>query len=265
MKPHKTNQLRLLLILLLAATSLQPVLAQSRRQARDSTVTIIFGEQKSGSTSSKKKGSTQNNIVKIAPLGFISGQFPLLYERRISGMLTVQVGGGLTHRNYIRNTFINVLHDEDAPLIKQYPWSANSGDYDLAPEPYNFDVRKPKMGYMYRLEPRLYFGGDAPEESYLGFQYNYARYNFSIPGYVAASNDFSGAEKNEYETLTDFMVHFGHQWLYDRLSMEWSSAIGLRQIRGSKYVVSNHGTEGFASYDKSLINFGLGFTVGYHF
>ncbi|RYY64156.1 MAG: hypothetical protein EOO12_10440 [Chitinophagaceae bacterium] len=262
----REKKLNYLLLVCLTLSAFQPLFAQSRKQARDSSVTIIFNEQKSTSARTSKKGSSENNIVKIAPLGFISGQFPLLYERRLTDVFTIQVGGGLTHRNYIRSAFGKSLYDgENSSLIKEYPWSSNSSDYDMAPELYNFDVRKPKMGYMYRLEPRVYFGGDAPEENYLGFQYNFARYNFSMPGYVASTGEFKGADKDEFETLSDFMVHFGHQWLYDHISMEWSSAIGLRQIKGSKYVVSNNGQEGFAAYNKSIINFGIGFSVGYHF
>lgn len=261
MQQKNLNWLLLGLVLL----TFQPLFAQSRKQARDSSVTIIFNEQnKSGAK--KKKGSSEMNIVKIAPLGFVSGQFPLLYERKISDVFTIEVGAGLTHRNYVRSVFADALvkgTDANDGLIKQYPWDETSGQYDLAPEVYNFDVRQAKMGYMYRIEPRIYFGEEAPEENYLGLQYNFARYNFSIPGYK--NGNFTGDEKKEYENLTDYMVHFGHQWLYDHISMEWSSAIGLRQIKGSKYVVSNTGTEGFANYNKSIINFGIGFTVGYHF
>ncbi|RYZ20840.1 MAG: DUF3575 domain-containing protein [Chitinophagaceae bacterium] len=255
------------LLALCFALALQPAAAQTRRDARDSSVTIIFGDGSSKSSTSEKKkkaSSGQNNIIKIAPLGFISGQFPLLYERRLTDVFTVQVGGGLTHRNYIRSAFMSVLNSEgEAALIKEYPWSSSSSDYDVAAPAYNFDHRQPEMGYMYRIEPRIYFGGDAPEESYLGFQYNHARYNFSIPGLV--NGEYKGDKKNEFESLTDFMVHFGHQYLYDRISMEWSSAIGLRQIKGNKYVMSNKGQEGFASYSKSIVNFGIGFSVGYHF
>ncbi|GAA4318566.1 hypothetical protein [Flaviaesturariibacter amylovorans] len=258
MLKKKTNCLLALLLLCIA----QPVLAQSKREARDSSVTIIFSEEKT--TRKKKKVSGDANIIKIAPLGFITGQFPLLYERRLTDFLTVQVGGGLTNRNYMRGLMIRARDEDASSIIKEYPWSnTNDFDMDQTEQLYSFEYRKPKMGYMYRVEPRIYFENEAPEGNYIGLQYNYARYNFSIPAYV--NGEHSGDLRDEYENITDFMVHFGNQWVHDRITIESSSAIGLRKVKGSKYVNNGNGSEGFATYDKSSINFGVTFTIGYHF
>ena len=157
---------------------INPVAAQNKKQAKDSSVTIIFQESQAASTSSKnKKGSSENNIIKIAPLGFISGQFPLLFERRISDFFTIQAGGGLTNKNFVRAAW-NGISDDMAET--KYPW--DNGNYnDEADGLYNFDSRKPQMGYMYTVEPRIYFESEAPEGNFLGLAYNYAHYNFQIP------------------------------------------------------------------------------------
>lgn len=254
-----------LFAVLLAGSLALPCLAQRKRDAKDSTVVIIFNE--SGSSASKKrKAAGEDNIVKIAPLGFISGSFPLLYERRINDFLTVEVGGGLTHRNYIRGAY----RKESGVDFKDYPWDLSSSRYDEADPIFNFDHRTPEIGYMFRVMPRIYFESDAPEGNYIGFLYDFSKYKFSIPAYRNGSgtSGHTGAARSEYEDITDLMVYFGRQWLYDRISVESSFGIGLRNVNGQKYVASTSGgtlVDGMAGYKQSLINFGLGLTVGYHF
>jgi hypothetical protein len=237
--------------------------AQTRRQAKDSSVTIIFSESARTPSSKKKSASGEDNIVKIAPLGFITGQFPLLYERRITDFLTVEIGGGITNRNYLRGAFVSAGEGDDASMFKEYPWSSSGSDYDVAEPLYSFDARKPAMGYLFRISPRIYFESEAPDGSFLGLQFNHATYNFTIPKYVSGAH--TGAPQKEHETVTDFMVHFGHQWINDRITLESSSAIGLRKVKGEKYVASDSGIDGMATYEKSGINFGIGLTVGFHF
>src|SRR5215217_6896270 len=244
----------------------KPVSAQTKRSSKDSSVVIIFQETPSAKAT-HKKGSSEGNVIKIVPLGFISGLFPLLYERRINDFLTIQLGGVLTNKNYMRAAWIQA---SDGISETKYPW--NSDNYSDAADPlYNFDHRTPQMGYMYTLEPRVYFESEAPEGSFLGLEYNHARYNFQIPALKQTTNgDYthSGAPVNEYENVTDFMVHFGGQQLFDRISLEYSTAVGLRKVSGSKYAAYNNGSEvmeGPAAYKENKINFGIGLKVGYHF
>lgn len=243
---------------------LSPVYAQTKKQTKDSSVVIVFSESKSASTK-KHKGSGETNVVKIAPLGFISGTFPLLYERRMTDFLTVQVGGGLTNKNYIRAGMKEADEEveySDSPFDESY--------YDEAEALYHFKYRKPKTGFMYTVEPRIYFESEAPEGSYLGIAYNFAKYKFAIPALVASPEGYEhkGTPVKEYENITDLMVHFGWQNLYDRISLEYSTAIGLRKVSGSKYVAYNDGTtfvDGLAKYKENRLNFGIGLKVGYHF
>jgi hypothetical protein len=63
-------------------------------------------------------------------------------------------------------------------------------------------------------------------------------------------------------------VHFGYQSMGTRLSYESSTAIGLRNVTGSKYAAAySNGKliEGDATYKQTLLNFNIGIKVGYHF
>jgi hypothetical protein len=245
---------------------LNPALAQKKQQVKDSSVVIIFQETPAAAAK-HKKSSSENNVIKLAPLGFISGAFPLLYERRITDFFTLQLGGGLTNKNYMRAAWVDAL---DGLSDTKYPWDGDNY-YDEADGLYNFDHRTPKMGYLYTVEPRIYFESEAPEGAFLGFQYNFSKFNFQIPALKKTDNgDYThtGAPVQEHENITDFMVHFGGQQLFDRITFEYSTAIGLRKISGTKYAAHTDGstlTEGLTAYKDNRINFGIGLKVGYHF
>lgn len=230
---------------------------------KDSTTVIIFND---APNKKSKKKSNEDNIIKIAPLGFLSGAFPLLYERRVTDFLSIQLGAGLTHHNYVRQ----LLSGASDPKIT-YPWPDNNSYIDLAEPIYNFDYRKAKMGYTVSVQPRIYFDNDAMEGGFMGLSFDYYKYNFSIPGAVSkdGSVSFAGADKKESETIKDFMVHFGYQTLYDNITLEYSTAIGLRTINGTKYAAwqDNNGSfmDGLATYKQNPIAFNIGIKVGYHF
>lgn len=239
--------------------------AQSRKNVKDSSTVIIFN-QSSSSSSSARKSSGENNIIKIAPLGFIGGTFPLLYERRITDFFSVQVAGGLTSKNYFRTA---IAKDNESGISYTYPWDDNGSD--LSEHIYNFDYRKPKLGYMLSIQPRAYFQSEGLEGSFLGLSLDYYKYKFQIPGItnVSGNTKQTGTMQDEYENMVDYMVHFGSQALYDHLTFEYSTALGIRNVKGSKYAATTDANgnimEGFATYKQTLFNYNLGIKVGYHF
>jgi hypothetical protein len=247
--------------------------AQSSKERRDSTVVIIFNNNSSQTASAHKK-TKDNNIIKIAPLGFVNGTFPILYEKVITDFFTVQAGIGLTNKNYIRAVFQKASAYDGGGSTIAYPWGANSAYTDVSEPLYNFTYRTSTMGYMFTIQPRLYFESNSPEDQFMGISYDYYHYGFSIPGVVAdgaGSYAQTGAPQSEHENISDIMVHFGSQTIYDNITVEYTTGIGLRNVSGTKYVADyNYGTntvdyEGFATYKQTLFNYEIGFKVGYHF
>lgn len=252
--------------------------AQSSKKARkDSTVVIIFNNNSGKDEEEKKKSSGEDNIVKIAPLGFINGTFPVYFERRINDFFTVQAGLGLTSRNYLRSWIrqaANVDFGTNDNEYKEmtYPWEVTSGLYDEADRTFDFTHRKAGIGFMASVQPRFYFESDAPDGAFLGLSLDYGRYNFSIPGMLlnpaTSSWEHIGSAKKEYENLTDFMVYWGYQSVFDKLTVEYTTGIGFRSVSGSKYAFSSGSgapVEGFATYKQGTFNFNIGIKVGYHF
>ena len=247
------------------------ILAQDK-QKKDTTIVVNLGHKQYDKNHKKPTG--EENTIKIAPLGFTSGTFPVYYERIINDFLTVQAGIGATSRNYIR-TSIQSVDD----IVPTYPWSDNLFTDKVEPA-LDMTNRKPVLGYMLSVQPRLYFESDPPDGGYLGISCDFYRYNFAIPGLVNTNTDstaspnyqYKGLKNKEHENISDFMVCFGYQDVYDRLSLDYSMGLGIRNVKGTKYYYAEDNSttpatiiEGLAPYKQSLFNFNIGIKVGYHF
>lgn len=258
------------LVLILVTFAATHVNAQSAKQRKDSIIAAVYNQNKNINGKHRKKGKAgQDNIIKVAPLGFVTGTFPIYYERKVNDFFSVQVGGGLTGKNYLRDAF-----QKAAKITKiTYPWADNSQYEDAAEELFSFNNRKPSIGYMFSVQPRLYFESEALEGAFVALSYDYYHYNFSIPGLVVNNNQavHKGASKSEHENLNDIMVHFGYQALFDHLTLQPSGGFGLRSAKGSKYAATFDNStntisnEGFASYSQTVFTFSIGIKVGYHF
>jgi hypothetical protein len=272
LKPKKQMKKKLMLsgmcsILLLG--TVDSTFAQNRKLKNDSSTVIIF-TQKSSSTSTERKVTGEDNIIKITPLGLLTGVFPIAYERRITDFLGLQIAGGITHKNYIRGAFQKSAFNDDGDKVKfVYPDNVNR-DNDMADPLFTYDNRQAKLGYTYSIQPRFYYESEALDGGYVSFSYDFYRYNFEIPGLTVKSGSYEhlGAMQQEHENVTDFMVNFGSQAVYDRLTLEYSTGLGIRNVKGSKYVAEVSGStlrEGMATYKQTLLNFTIGFKIGYHF
>jgi hypothetical protein len=162
------------------------------------------------------------------------------------------------------------------PITPVYPWSNNYSLTDQADNTLEMGNRKPNLGFLLSVQPRIYFNSEAPDESFMSISYDFYRYNFSIPGIVYNSNlneyKHTGSNKKEHENISDLMVGFGYQDVYDRLSLDYSMGLGIRNVKGTKYYYAEDNStnpatiiEGLAPYKQSLFNFNIGIKVGYHF
>ena len=264
MRKEQTIKLGLILVTVLVSINL---FAQKKKDYRDSTTVIVFSQstKPSSVTGKKHKISGEENVIKIAPLGFISGTFPVYYERAITDYFSVQGGLGLTSRNYYRQVgFTDNAYNFTDPL--------STGNEDLADPLYNFDHRTAKIGFMFALQPRFYFDSDGMEGSFFGVGYSTRRYNFDEQGVKINPSDgstvFGGDIKSEHENLSDLFAVFGYQVLHDRISFESTFEAGITNIKGIKYTAYNESgviSDGFQNYTQSKFYINWGIKVGYHF
>jgi hypothetical protein len=244
----------------------------AKSQSSDSTVTIIFAGDRSKAKAKKKKDSEQKNIIKVSPTGIFVGQIPIIYERKIADNVSIQASFGVTNQNYIRSAFIKA---QDNEIAMTYPWDNSAwSHYDEAEGLYSFTTRKVELGTMFSIQPKFYIEDDALDGGFVGFSYNMYKYKFSTPAavYNASSGlKFTGASQSESESITDFMLHYGKQTISGHFSLEYSSAIGLRKVEGTKYVAASDAStakkfiDGFGTYKQTLFNYELAIRVGYVF
>jgi Protein of unknown function (DUF3575) len=241
--------------------------------------TVVFSTKSREASASKKKGSSMQNIVKIAPLSFISGFVPVFYERSINDFFSVQAGIGLTTKNYILDAIgeaggsnsgsTNGINED----YKSETWSdgSSSGYYTDQNSTYGGDERKTTIGYLISVEPRLYFNSEGLDGSFIGLNLSTRRNNYSSSAVTngATSLTYSGAKVKEFDNLSTMMVNFGYQTLNDNISIEYSGGIGLRKVKGEHYIYATNSTGKYVSgtgfVDKTKVAFDLSFKIGYHF
>lgn len=251
-----------------------PVISFAQSNSKDTVIRIQLEDSKYNKH--KKKLSTEKNILKFSPLGFITGAFPVYYERVVNDFFSVQTSLGLTNRNYMRSIIQQA--SENNNINFNYPWDPNAPITDQTEDSYYFQYRSAAPGFMFTVQPRLYFESDAPDGAYLGVSYDFYRYNFKTPkmrydSFSQSFNQRGGALLNEHENISDLMATFGYHDVYDRLSVDYSFGLGIRNVRGVKYyyAIEDFGNptitplEGFATYKQTTFNFNIGIKVGYHF
>ncbi len=237
--------------------------------------TVYFGKNNSHGNGKKKQHSAELNIIKISPLSFISGFIPVYYERELTPFFSIQVGAGVTTRNYMRG-WINTL-DEGEEAKGTTTWNApgNEGNYNQS-NPFEFSNRKANIGYCFSIQPRIFFESEGLEGSFLGISYDYYHYSTSAkkiatgPGNINGEPVFTNKMFKEYEKFADISAYFGSQTLYDRIALEYSIGLGLRNVKSKHYAYTtdyNSGEyiDGELNNKQTKLAFNLAIKVGYHF
>lgn len=261
------------ILLLLACTSL--TFAQE---------TVVFATKSKEKSTSKSRsaGSTEMNIIKIAPLSFISGFVPLFFERSINDYFSIQAGVGVTTKNYVRDALYeaggnsgNGNGGSSSYRFKSITWNngATSNTFNIN-NIYGGTARKSTIGYMISLEPRLYFASEGLEGGFMGLNLSKKRNNYTSntikTGNSSSGIIYDGGTVKEFDNLSSLLVNFGNQRLYDHLSLEYSAGIGIRSIKGEHYVYgqdfgTNKYVSGIGYLNVNKVAYDLSIKLGYHF
>ncbi len=239
--------------------------------------TVYFAKNTSANSNKQSKRSKEANIIKIAPLSFIAGYIPLYYEKELNSFLSIQVGGGITTRNYIKGWLNNMGGDDNNDNLGETKWNVpgNEGNYNML-DAYDYTRRKADIGYYFSVQPRIYFESEGMSGSYVALSYDYYNYASSqkriVPGPGSGNGGpvFSSSSFKEFEKFSDVMASFGTQTLYDRIALDYSFGIGLRNVKSQHYAYTdsyNSGgyIDGVMESKKTKLAFNLSIKVGYHF
>jgi hypothetical protein len=243
--------------------------------------TVYFKKDSGKSSSSKKKekSSSELNIIKIAPLSFIGGNLPIFYERSITPTFAIQVGVGITMKNYINDALKEAGNGGNSG--SSYPsqtivWqdgtinTYSDDSYDKSID----NKRKSTTGYFFAIEPKIYFENEGLEGGFISFTFNTGKYNNTVGTIKTGTTTSSiptlnGGTFAGYDKITNLLVNYGSQTLYDHISLEYSVGIGLKKISALNYAYSTDNTgkyvEGVGTTDATTLGYNIAFRVGYHF
>jgi hypothetical protein len=180
------------------------------------------------------------NVIKANPLLFFRGEIPLYYERAISPNVSLEVGLGVTLRNYIALSFVG----DDAD------------DFGAGTE----IIANPS----YHLAARFYFVHDLePQGFYLQPGYSHLVYTKDI-GVKDTTGRFTGRQLRDERTFNDLRLMLGYQslstrsnWLFDVYG-----GVALRDRSMTVVVVSDKYTYNVEERKDRVPAFFLGIRVG---
>lgn len=129
------------------------------------------------------------NVFKVNPLLFFRGEIPLYYERALTPRLSLEVGLGVTLRNYLALSFVGDDADD---------FGAGT---DIIPNP------------SFHIAARYYFVDDLePQGWYLQPEFAHLVYTKDI-GTKGSDGQFTGAKLRDERTYNDLRLLFGFQSL----------------------------------------------------
>lgn len=235
--------------------------------------TVYFSKDTTAIKKVKGKRSSERSIIKIAPLGFIEGSIPVFFEREINQTFSIQVGVGVTTRNYLKE-WANNLALREIEISKTFWNSEFTNSHTENNNPINdFTNRKASLGYFISIQPRVYIESEGMGGGFLGIGLERARYNFSSAKINTGNGPQSGEVNTdyfkEYDNISEISVNLGSQYLYHRISMEYAVMVAIRNTKGKRYAYGydDNGSyiDGYSEINQTTPALGLTFKVGYHF
>lgn len=225
--------IRRILILSFLVVFSTSIFAQKKRSTkkRSDDVEIIEFEddtpRKRKRKKKKKETAFSGMIIKTNPLSnivgwqFVEAEYPLL------DFLSVQAGVGLTFQPVVQpygNLLIELL-TENTPPSEQW------GEYDIQDDYTDLSIRTSSPGAYLSGSGRLFFYDDAPSGSFVSFKARYSTRNMKVQKISEGAQSITRLpDQLEKETLRnfDFMIGYGYQELYSRLTVSYFGAVGYR-------------------------------------
>jgi hypothetical protein len=140
------------------------------------------------------------NVIKVNPLLFFRGEIPVYFEHALSPRLSLELGVGITYRNFINLTIAGDNTDAD---------DFGAGTKIIANPSFH-------LGARYYLTDDL-----EPQGQYLQLELAYLRYGKDI-GEKDSTGMFNGRTNRDDRIFNDVRLYYGYQgisgtsnWLYD--------------------------------------------------
>lgn len=207
---------------------------------------IVF--KPDSTTDSKGYTPEFRHMIKISPLMFFNGDFPLFYEMRVGNNTSIEVAAGMTSKDHIHEIY-DEMNDNNANLFYEY---GETTEYQFG--------RSLRAAFKYW--PSKY--GALDEGYYFSPEFLYRNYKSTISAevYDADLEMYQTLAYNRERTVKEFRMLVG--WVYyldDNVFFEYFVGVGLASIN-NKYFVDNSSQPEFVE-DKSRPNYIVGIKLGF--
>jgi hypothetical protein len=263
-------------LLLFFVLFLNKLNAQTEQESN--TTVIAFDDSKSSDVKKNKKGkiihSFSKNNVKIGLLGPVFGEVPFYYERYIADFFTIQVGVGVTTRDFLGDLYRNITFGRKLQNSEQSNnWTANNQLDESDNDGYQY--KSAGIGFCVSLAPRFFPGGDAFDGFYVAPYVEYATRTNKIQKVDINGNRLKNDKFTETTSSIVFLTQAGWQHDYDPVTLDWSVGLGFARNQYKKLDIGYTFDE--VTYDRTYgnkeksyakinmyfkVNLDLGFTFG---
>lgn len=228
----------------IALISLLLVMARDLRAQRSTDM------QFTGFQSNQSSGG-RHNIIKVNPFMILHGYFPIAYERQVVNRIAIELGGGLTIKDFI-------YHSEFMQITREASFSDD--DYG--------EFKEAKNGFGYYGTLKLYLGSyrvPEPSGAYMGLQAQYREHSW-IQTFENSSLVSSEILADQRRRTTDFMLLAGWQDIMDdNIVFEINAGIGVRDQSHNRKKIENSGKLADAPPVSSTLVIAFNLKVGYAF
>ncbi|MFM7054921.1 MAG: hypothetical protein ACKOX7_09270 [Bacteroidota bacterium] len=202
--------------------------------SKSNTTVVYFGDGSSTAEENSNK-KYDASAVKLGVFSLVSGLYGLNYEREFSDLFAVEVGTGLTGRNWVYGLLAGEEGFGSKPQTSEY----FDETLDIYDNDYDYAARESKVGFFLTATPKFYYADeDGMDGSYLGFNIQYRRYNYTAYGEVATSDpaDITSSDKDikEFENQTILALRWGYQNMNDKTIIDYFVGIGARNYKGER-------------------------------
>lgn len=206
---------------------------------------VVFNPEGSSDSNVKSKEPEFRHMLKISPIMFLNGDFPLFYEYRLGRNVSTEAAIGITHKDYIYEVF-----------------EAARDNYDYASESIYTTGNSFRASLKYW--PSKY--GAMEEGYYFSIEYLNRKYNSSITfdEYDNNLDDYIYSEYSLTRKVSEWRLLFGYvYYLDDKVFFEYFGGIGMGNIttEGPYYDRNNNLTLGVQK--KSRPNYIVGWKIGF--
>lgn len=195
----------------------------------------------------KKRGRNHehdgNNSLTLGLASTINGFVPVYYERKLTPMLTVQVGAGITFRSFLND--VGQMFYTDIFGVDNTEYFTGSEREEIIDRYENYEYRKAKLGQYLSVSPKLYFSSGALNGAYVAPMIEYKRYNYEAHLVDETKKTYNlyddedqpriGQTMNEHMTCLDFTINFGgHIQTKSHVALGFNVGVGARSISAER-------------------------------